>query len=64
MAHDDLKRSASSRKGTTLLRNPKPPASPSVGRQGHLAHLHHLLPLRCVEDRNSHAGGDARTRQE
>jgi hypothetical protein len=49
MAHDGSQKN-SSRKATTRG-GPRKPARkpPRFGRQGHLAHLHHLLPLACVE---------------
>ena len=49
MAHDGSQKN-SSRK-TTPRSGPRKPARkpPRFGRQGHLAHLHHLLPLTCVE---------------
>jgi hypothetical protein len=38
-------RKSTTRRGTTKTSR-KPPR---FGRSGHLAHLHHLLPLKCVE---------------
>jgi len=48
MAHDGSQKK-SSRK-TTRHGAPKPSRKPPrFGRAGHFAHLHHLLPLACVE---------------
>ena len=49
MPHDGPQKN-SSRKSTARRGTRKTPRKPPrFGRRGHLAHLHHLLPLSCVE---------------
>jgi hypothetical protein len=49
MPHDGSQKN-SSKKSTTRRGTRKTPRKPPrFGRRGHLAHLHHLLPLHCVD---------------
>jgi hypothetical protein len=49
MAHDGSQKN-SSRNSTTRRGTRKSTRKPPrFGREGHLAHLHHLLPVRCVQ---------------
>jgi hypothetical protein len=49
MPHDGSQKNSSKKSSTRRSSRKAARKPPRFGRRGHLAHLHHLLPLHCVE---------------